>query len=110
MPLEETSFKDAKVPGVQNEMLLGYMYSIHIYSMLFQHGICSAVRQSFLFASYLQDEPIYMQLVQFKCAWCATILMRPAAKAISEIVGRLAMSAVLRSKEKLRIFVIERHT
>ena len=51
-----------------------------------------------------------MQLVQFKCAWCATILMRPAAKAISEIVGRLAMSAVVRSKEKLRIFVIERRT
>lgn len=22
-----------------------------------------------------KDEPIYMQLVQFKCAWCATILM-----------------------------------
>ena len=21
-----------------------------------------------------KDEPIYMQLVQFKCAWCATIL------------------------------------
>ena len=90
-----------------DEMLLGCIYSIHVHSMLFQHGICSATRQSFLSESYLQDEPIYMQLVQFKCAWCATILMRPAAKAISEILGRLAMSAVVRSKENLGYFGIE---
>ena len=85
----------------------GCIYSIHVHSMLFQHGICSATRQSFLSESYLQDEPIYMQLVQFKCAWCATILMRPAATAISEILGRLAMSAVVRSKENLGYFGIE---
>lgn len=93
-----------------DEMLLGCIYSIHVHSMLFQHGICSATRQNFLSASYLQDEPIYMQLVQFKCAWCATILMRPAAKAISEILGRLAMSAVVRSKENLGYFGIEWYT
>lgn len=36
-----------------------------------------AQKKTGLRSFFLQDEPIYMQLVQFKCAWCATILVCP---------------------------------